>query len=548
MRNHFKNLSLLLMALMAYSCNEKISPELQSGGSTTLPGGPSGAPDEYFFRVTNQSDVILNYVLHRTGSGNASTPCSIDASTAFSSDLFSGEGNSGIDHEQKLFDYTCYFDAEELSLFFNGVSFQVESSKNTCEYIAYQPFSFFESIPGKSVGNWYVRDCGNLSTAECNAQANLETNLSKTQAAGSNVIPDGHAVDQSGLVAAASRQSQLLTTPQQLCHFDYSSGSASGNGKNCDEGGFNITTISWTKNETTGAISRFESAEYHSCEGSVLNCIGGPIKQTKLAEKFTWGRLITKAEKDKELKIKYTLPKLMEKREANYDIVNFRRGLAAKELNFKNYDALNSTTNWDITGSEIKRFDPTLMENYAINRVWHGGGLNIVNYSDIKSFIDGLGQAAVPFAADPFLGINPDAILAGNQISTQIWSVNPTYRVSPFYVFSCLDKNSETKARIKMVIRDWDRAFPSTSSSLELISDFGNFSSSSAIEPRLQDVLLTSAEVDDDPSLGNMYNDSLDWDDLVPMTRTADAPASSAIWRPTDGWFKSTTFPNQIDQ
>jgi hypothetical protein len=542
MRNRFKNLSLLLMALIAYSCNEKISPELQNGSSTTVPGGTSSEPDEYYFRVTNQSDVVLNYVLHRTGSGNAATPCSINSSTAFSSGEFSAQGNSSIDHDQKLYDYTCYFDAEELSLFYNGVIFQAEASKNTCEYITYQPFSFFEAMPGKSIGNWNVLDCGTLTDIECQTAAAGNSAVK----IGASVITPGHAVDRStNITVETSRVSVPFSDSQQLCYFDYTTNTtAVGNGKNCDVGAFTVTTHSYSKNETTGIVGVSTSQEQHSCGGSVLNCLGGPIKETKLADKYTWGRLITKVEKDKEGIVKYTLPKLIDKRDQNFDIVNFRRGLASRELDFSNYSAAGATTNWSLASPEISRFEPTLIENYSINRVVHGSNFNIVEKSDITAFINSIGQDAQPLAADPFMGINPDAIL-GSAVSPQPWTGYPTYRVSPFYTFSCMDKNDETKARIKIVIREWDRAFPSTTSSLELISDFGN-DDGSGQELRLQDVLLTSVEVDLDPS-GSPYNDYDDWDDLIPMTRSAGA-SSTANWRPTDGWFESILFPNQIAQ
>ena len=97
-----------------------------------------------------------------------------------------------------------------------------------------------------------------------------------------------------------------------------------------------------------------------------------------------------------------------------------------------------------------------------------------------------------------------------------------------------------------MVIRDWDRAFPTTSSSLELISDFGNGFDSSGQELRLQDAVTSSEEVPGDIGYGNSYNDYYDWDDIVPMSRTPLAPGSSAVWEPTNGWFDPDSFPNLI--
>jgi hypothetical protein len=134
---------------------------------------------------------------------------------------------------------------------------------------------------------------------------------------------------------------------------------------------------------------------------------------------------------------------------------------------------------------------------------------------------------ARPLAADPFLGL-----------------VAP---VNPFYTFYCYDDAFDVKARIRMVVREWDRIFPTDSSDLELLSDLGKGQFA-----RMDSTVEYEVPGDTDQWL--LMNDIQDWDDHIPMERTPGVfNASSTLWHPVAtplypfGFFDSIYFTNGLD-
>jgi hypothetical protein len=102
-----------------------------------------------------------------------------------------------------------------------------------------------------------------------------------------------------------------------------------------------------------------------------------------------------------------------------------------------------------------------------------------------------------------------------------------------------------------MVVRDWDRVLPvsSTSTYLERVSDVDQL-------PPLarQDVPYTD-EVSGDVDSWNAFNDKDDWDDRMDMERDdAGVPydPSITVWRPmpagnfSDGFMNTWVFPMEI--
>jgi hypothetical protein len=519
---------------MIYSCNEKISPELQTGNSTTIPS--TTAPDEYYFRVVNNSATVLNYKLHRTGTGNATTECSIKSTiTALSSTLYHGEAISATPHDLKAYDISCYMEAEELSLYFNGLDFGFEASKNTCEYVAYSPYSYFDVIPGSSATTYGGITCGD-GVGDADVAA-IATTYGFTYGAGNTPVGCNQMVD-IGIGLVASRTVRDIPEENQtLCSFDYET-NGGGGGKNCDIGtiGFSIRNVFDNDTVTAGIQPASTSVPTgnHKCGGSLAACVEGPIKQIdselmRVSEilNTTAGTNFTQD---------YTLPKLIGVRGDLYDIVNYRKGLASQDLDFISYLPANDSDWGD--PDYYKSFDPNLMEKFAANK--SPDNVEIINAAAI------LAEATLPhgytktkLAADPFLGVGGA-------------------RVNPFYTFYCLDRAYEIKARIRMVVRDWDRVFTSTTSSLELISD----SYVSPASDRIQDLPNSEVEFPDDPGNFNLYNDKDDWDVLVWMQRSDPNgvgvyDSGDTLWTPWTappdplipvqslGWWDPSIFPNQ---
>ncbi len=524
MKSVWKNLSLVSMGLLIYSCNEKVSPQLQSGSSTTIPS--ASIPEEYYFKVTNNSAAVLNYKLHRTGAGNANVDCKVNSTgTAFSSDLYISENATA--HDLKSYDMSCYLEAEELSMFYNGLSFKIEASKNTCEYVAYAPYSYYDAIPGSS-GTTYVGLTCDSGTGV--SDADITALNSPATWGGGTKLSCGYMVDIT--VPEVSRiQRPIPTDKQKLCAYDYATNHG-GNGQNCDTGIISFMIYNfYDTNPLLGGVqlgSSYVDTPDNECGGTIAACVQGAIRKVSPLTGMTRGSEIWSTSLNTDYSATYELPALIGKRSAMHDIVNYRRGLAAPDLNFLDYTYLTAGTRWADTIYN-KAFDPKLMENYAANK--YPDGTEIIDAPAILAKSQILGYTNTPYAADPYLGT--------------------AARVNPFYTFYCLDRGMEIKARIRMVVRDWDRVFPSTSTNLELVSDV--YMGATA----RQDLPSDQEENTGDPGYYNYFNDKDDWDVLVWMQRTdpnltGTYDPGDTKWSPwTPGassalaWWNPSIFPNQ---
>ena len=90
-----------------------------------------------------------------------------------------------------------------------------------------------------------------------------------------------------------------------------------------------------------------------------------------------------------------------------------------------------------------------------------------------------------------------------------------------------------------MVVREWDRVFPTAATSLSYVSDIGSLTSS-----RQDYAFGQTSENPGDPDGYNAYNDLKDWDDYLFMKRDAGAVTSSTLWAPKSGFFNSLIFTN----
>ena len=530
-----KNLTLISMGLLIFSCNEKISPELKNGSATGVPVAPS----DYYFRVVNDNPTILNYFLHKTGPGNFAKKCEVTSdSAALSGNLYTGEAS--LAHDSKKYDISCYFDTEELSLFYNGLSFKMEASKNTCEYVAYSPYSYYAAIPGATSASWSGIKCNESGTADLAATGVfrplgvnfLEDGDPMTAAPVPRVLNCDEMVDTS-IADTNERLIIPLNTGNApaLCMFSYA-------GRNCDTGimSYSVYEVYDADSSDTGRDIQFKPLNIGnlSCGGSITACVDGAIDQEPALAGGTRGRIITDSKLNEPVSMKYTLPKLIGATTSaagagNFQMVNFRRGLASLNLDYNDYDDSNYSLWLDPVNN--KKFDPSLMEKFAANQT--PGNTRIIDFrntgapaatpfSDFLAESRRFGYTAIPFAADPFLGTES--------------------KVSPFYTFYCLDRALEIKARIRMVVRDFDRVFPTDTSELELISDVFKPEAS-----RRQDLPNDAQEVPGDPDDFNLYNDINDWDVIAPLARDPGDYVPGVYWRPDNTeprkWWSRSSFP-----
>lgn len=465
-----KTYSVIAALMLLASCNEKVNPSLQESNSTITP--PSPTVEEQYFRLVNNSDTLLGYHLHKTGSGNYNKNCEVKATT-FSTAAYAGAAST--------YDITCFFEAEELALFFNGLDWSVESSANTCEYIGYTPFSFHQWQPGNSTRTVTYNECGTgvaspTTTGACGRYY---------QQSPSVTIPSPN---------IATPIDDTIANEGELCRFNYTSQG----GPNCDEGTITITKYNWTHTDDpapSGTDTFTQSVSRVSCGGRAANCINGAIKDVASLEGLSIGTEIIKTEYNKNFSRKYTITAPNTKKfKTNMYAANYMRQCSGADYN-------NDTYNY--AGLPILGFNPS---QTTINM--SPFDLLSKNYKRDYNHAN-LGTALFDYS-DPDV-VNPGRYLAQNEkVRALANSPHSAQRVqgkwtSPYYNFYCLNKAQDVKARIRVMIRDWDRAF-TVDPIMEVMSDVYNG----------MDALMDNNY----DELGNLdyydvFNDKPDWDDFL---------------------------------
>lgn len=514
-------LSIFALTVLLAGCNEKVSPELQQGNATT-PNPVPIPPTEYYFSVTNTSDTMLGYKLHKTGAGNGSTPCEIKNTTGFSSDIFRGDLVNN--------DITCFFEAEELSLWHNGFSFDINASKNSCDYISYVPFGFYDYIPGDSTATYHQVTCGSpetttahIATAAARPGINMNVNDS------SGTINCGSFVAIDSLLPEASRQAFQVESDEDLCAFNYTKDE----GPNCDVGVITITELNVTYTPPVDAepavITQTKSSRTVRCGGAPAACVKGPTKE--LSDEDTMKSETTPSVLNEPMKVSYSYDGISAEKYSVKTYANYRRNLANKDINYGDQVVLNTPV-WNAyknawnSVTAGKTYDPTVIDYFSNNL--RPNGSTLVTTADINAYaVRDSSRVRRPLAADPFMGL---------------YKANVQTKVNPFYSFYCLDKARDIKARIRMVVRDWDRVFPTNAGDLEFLSDLFRGTNSR------QDIPF-EREIPNDYDSYSWFNDLSDWDDWIPMSRTAGAfNVNTTIWRPLpnidypSGWFNEEYF------
>jgi len=481
----------------------------------------------YFFSVVNTSSPLFNYNLHKTGLGNQTSPCEIRSSSALSSEAFRGDTAKN--------DITCYFDAEELSLLHGGMEFSVNSSANSCDYIGYSPFSFFDRIPGDSSGNYLEVECANETTVSDDVEDQAVAQVINIQAA-NGTMTCGDIV--STKIDPLERLKFQLSSDEELCRFNYEKV----DGENCDIGVITVDTLTVTTTPKDDNNPRTVKSSFSKrtirCGGKVASCIKGPIQN--LTKTMTKATEINETVINQPFTKEYELEPLynLENDISLKSYVNFRRNLASKSIDYDNpsnlaiYRSAFSSTGVDTLGITAKTFQPDVIDAYSKNKrlssdpfgnpydiITSGAGSILEKFSVEKNT-----YTAKPLAAEPFLGI-------------------PPYTTNPFYTFYCYDTAFDVKARIRMMVREWDRVSPSFNLH-DFISDIG----AGDANARQDSVIVREIDGDFDGNL--LFNDLPDWDDHIPMMRTPGNFDNNTQWKPipegvfTEGFFNPKLFTN----
>jgi hypothetical protein len=544
---------LLAIIMMASSCNEQISPELlNSSSSTTVPGGGGGpTTPKFYFKLEQTSPDFLRYKMHKTGPGNNNVECKIEE-PEFSTTKFSTFNST--------FDITCFLEAEEQSLFYNGVDLKLSASPDLCETVVYAPYNFFQHQPGSSTRNVELYKCSGL------------TAIPAASLTGTSHVPLlGAGCDQAVQPVTPGAVIKTINQDQDFCEFNYT---VSG-GPNCDEGVISIQEYTYSlapaycedvggnalpafssQTTCTGAghswvttkiASSAPRTRNYSCGGSIDNCRAG-VGLKSVTSKFK-GLISDVSIPSSGLEFVKDI-NLSAPNSSNYltnlPIANYVRQCSGPVSNslMANFGATPSSTAASIAAR--KTFIPTILDRYSVGRVYWNTG----------AAIDGVFSSTAAYTASL---ITPGPMSATSHNETLLTGWTKTYYAAdsfmttksavdakgvsrassnPFYAFYCLNNALDIKARIRLVVREWDQFPTYENQDFELLSDI--FYQAPGGTPLLGRMDTGGIELADDNNPFNDFNDIVDWDDFLTGTKAMNDRCTA----PSIGsWYGPDLFP-----
>jgi|GEM_PF-4139179 len=542
-----KTLLLSASLAMLVACNEKIAPELADPASTTTTsgsggGGPTSTLTENGFRLeldntpNGVNPTLLGYTLHKANElGTVS--CEVEDVTDVPDTLNSTR------------DITCFMEAEEFALQFNGFKIKAVSDADTCNFISTQPYTYYNLQPGatarkdgspREVVKFVCTDTALQSFGSGDLYADVApapapgTNSSGfttvSSLCGKYVNIDGTSPATFGtLDLSATSAPVALDSEDELCSFNYVVDNTE---VNCDEGQVRIHTV----NVATAADGSTPPVQIltaitggsvlKECGGKIRNCIGGPapeiIGETDFIDRGK-DNVVTSIPlaggTTDDISVNGNI-----NRAYNVYFSNFMRQCSGVP-NF------TTPANFNTAPVFSPGYDADVMEEYVrLGTSPENNGIT-QEKDRIHDQFD-----VIYLADDPFRAGLPDSLLAFGDIRTK-WN-NSNLKAQPFYTYECLDQALDVKARIRLVVREWNRNFSPSSQEFRFVSDV--FSGTARMD---------AGSAQTNPYLiYDRFNDVADWDDLLTFT---NSPTNSCALQTTDPLvapFRSVLwFPSEIE-
>tara|TARA_R110000868_G_scaffold226115_11_gene478645 strand:- start:6553 stop:10059 length:3507 start_codon:yes stop_codon:yes gene_type:complete len=368
------------------------------------------------FSIANVTPNATSYVLHKAGKGNEIAEC-----------LVTQEQVASSNQSQK--DITCMLEGGELDLYQIGLGKRVFSSKGMCQYVSIRPYGFWKYPYKKTTTN----NVKLVVTGSCTGNALAYTDGSDFR-----------------------------------CHGDYSSDTNYLNGPNCDDGKYTTVTVSYSDDDDNGTCdSSTTSTSLSDCGGKKYACYGGSQK-----EEFSEAQLAAG--------VRSTIFNATEGATLEYTITSpLNQGLITNR-NIANYTANNScadadgynpnNTNWRAYANQLvsRTLSGTISSGAQYSNSIVGVGTVFTEELTVGDTINVGSESYVIMLISDDTNMrvsNPiDSVFAGQTYSLSAYNSPLTAGAEPFYEFACLDAAYDTKARIRVLVREWDRDFKVTDS------------------------------------------------------------------------------------
>lgn len=405
------------------------------------------------FQVDVQMTEAPSMITHREGRVNNVTPCRV-----------TWEQTQTTNNDKNIL---CRVEAGEIDLYKEGVDFQIFSGKNMCEKVVYYPSYFWAYPVGKTNYQYaYHYDCsctnktiGTVAHPGCN---NVNNGLQAPGDAASFSMRAGpNYYDKNGAYIKKSKD---------LCTYNYIM--SNGDALDCDEGLVRIYDRKFIDDPNdaglcTGRPGAASCADRKECEDAAFSCGG-----TATGTAGTW---TPDCVQDADL-ADLTVKEYCEGKAYNCVEGGVKDLFGETEFTSGLRGQIESTVNgYPTPGYKSYKIASPLSKGYGTN-------LRVANYTNRNSCSNG----SYNYYADNWT----------SYANTTTSATDPWGNSQPFYVFLCLDAAGDTKAKIRIQVREWNRA-------VDVFNDIDN-------------IIPASTLMDDrsaDPIMGGNYNNFADWDD-----------------------------------
>tara|TARA_B100001971_G_C18268036_1_gene596533 strand:- start:108459 stop:110018 length:1560 start_codon:yes stop_codon:yes gene_type:complete len=477
-----------LTLIFTLSCTEEISEELKNS-STSDALTDAQKFNGKSIKLEHLMDEELSYRIHKEGSSSLECELTSPSTGFFAKDYYQDlDDYAGADPQVA----NCILEAQELDLWKNGAKLKLTVDEYLCEYVTYEPFKFYDYPAGRTTRVVYEVECDD-------------------EACGTGCGNTYENIDLSGGAAAVSFSGAI--DPSELsCYYDHSENG----GPNCDNG--SIKTV--TYNDTTESVDHDDdpstpnicqitgTTQYVQtdvseidCDGEITACLAGP--SVDFFQDPTITTEIYNNEELEEFTQEFTIQAPAERiGESVYDdtnmyIANFSR-ICSNMTDLPSKNTAADFNGLDFQGKETERIWRS--NNYSGSTATN---VFIEDEDKVYNLSRNIGHLTnLDSSQSSVEGLYTDG--SGAEYGSIGYTENPwrgPYRTSAYYSFKCLDKAFDTKAQIRLYIREWDRAY----------SDTVNPASFAYVSDIHLDEIMDSDDLTND---NEEYNNRTDWDDF----------------------------------
>lgn len=423
-----------------------------------------------------------SYILHQGGMGKNRAQCLLTRDQVLSTSTTPR-------------DIYCMMDGGELDFFQKGVNLKLDVAPDMCEYIEYAPY-YFAQYPAAGSSNADYAP-GNNPLIHHTGENN---NAVCTATFGGGITTDYPVTTNFNPLMGITDVSSF----PEYCGYNYTLSQGIDPGPNCDPGQLNTRTFTYTVSEEyecnpQPGLSKADCDNaYGVCSdgisGDAATCIGAGQEWTPDPANDGTVDVCNRTQSDAVL-------------ECGGEVYNCLSGPATEifdpKILFEEGRVLSQETNPGIETSVD--FPLTAPVDQNLKNV-----ASIVNYKSANSCVTS-GSYTYNFAAwQTFAASNKSTAVTNEVIDTPVIG-------NQFYTFICQNGSKETLARIRVVIRDWDRAFKASNDIDQMLPAVSGFPNG------LMKGGTYATELD---GFGNFINAFANWDDMHLLQNPPEAAPS----------------------